>query len=126
MPNFNKVIMAGHLTRDPQLSTLPSNTQVCEFGLASSRKFKKQDGSSGEEVCFVDCRVFGNQAATFNQYMNKGKPVLIDGRLKYDSWEAKDGGKRSKLYIVVDSFQFLGGKDSGERSDTESGDDIPF
>ena len=126
MPNYNKVIMAGHLTRDPQLSTLPSNTTVCEFGLASSRKFKKQDGNSGEEVCFVDCRVFGKQAETFNQYMNKGKPVLVEGRLKYDSWEAKDGGKRSKLYIVVDSFQFLGGKDTSERSDTESGDDIPF
>lgn len=124
MPNFNKVILAGHLTRDPQLSTLPSNSQVCEFGMAMSRKWKGKDGNSNEEVCFVDCRCFGPQAETLNRYVTKGKPLMVEGRLKYDQWEAKDGGKRSKLYVIVENFQFLGGKDGGkkeEQADEDTG-----
>ena len=113
MANFNKVILAGNLTRDPQLSYLPSGTPVCEFGLAINRKWKSQAGDMKEETCFVDCRAFARQAETINQYMKKGRPLLVEGRLKYDAWEGKDGQKRSRLTVVVDTFQFLGGPAGG-------------
>jgi len=111
MASYNKIILMGNLTRDPQMSYLPSQTPVCEFGMAMNRKFSKQDGSKGEEVCFVDCRVFGKSAETFNQYMSKGRQVLIEGRLQFDSWQDKDGNKRSKHRVFVENFQFLGGND---------------
>jgi single-strand DNA-binding protein len=108
MANFNKVILAGNLTRDPQLSYLPSNTPVCEFGLAVNRKWKSQSGEMKDETCFVDMRAYGRPAETLNQYMAKGRPLLVEGRLRFDQWEGKDGQKRSKLYVVVEGFQFLG------------------
>lgn len=117
MANFNKVILAGNLTRDPQLSYLPSNTPVCEFGLAVNRKWKSQTGEMKEEACFVDCRAFGRQAETISQYLSKGRPVLIEGRLRYEQWESKEGQKRSRLCVVVETFQFLGAPpDGGNRS----------
>ena len=114
MANFNKVILAGNLTRDPQLSYLPSGTPACEFGMAINRKWKaQQTGEMKEEVCFVDCRSYGRQAETINQYMKKGRPLLVEGHLKYDQWEGKDGQKRSRLLVMVDTFQFLGGAPGG-------------
>jgi len=109
MSGYNKVIMVGNLTRDPQLSALPSGTNVCEFGLAVNRKWKA-DGKDGEDVCFIDCRLYGKQAETFNQYMAKGREVLVEGRLQLDVWEGKDGQKRSKHRINVQSFTFMGKK----------------
>lgn len=109
MANYNKVILAGNLTRDPQLSYLPSNTPVCEFGMAINRKWKSQDGQMRDETCFVDLRMFGRRAEVLNQYCRKGNPLMVEGRLKFDSWEGKDGGKRSKLYVIVEEFQFIGG-----------------
>ncbi|MCA9245004.1 MAG: single-stranded DNA-binding protein, partial [Phycisphaerales bacterium] len=97
MANFNKVILMGNLTRDPELKYLPSNTAVVEFGLAVNRTWRDQNGQQQEDTCFVDCSCFGRAAETLNQYMSKGKPILIEGRLKYDSWTAQDGTKRSKL-----------------------------
>jgi single-strand DNA-binding protein len=103
------------MTRDPQLKFLPSQTAVCEFGLACNRKFKVQD-EQREEVTFIDCTAFGRTAEVINQYMTKGKPILIEGRLKYDSWEDKQGGgKRHKLSVVVENFQFLGGGDGDDK-----------
>ena len=107
MASFNKVILIGNLTRDPQLAYLPSQTPVVEFGLASNRKYKKQDGTLGEDTCFVDCQMFGKRAEVINQYLKKGDPLFVEGRLKFDSWE-KDGQKRSKLRVFVESFEFLG------------------
>jgi len=109
MANYNRVILAGNLTRDPQLSMLPSNTPVCEFGMAINRKWKSQTGEMREDTCFVDLAAYGRRAETLNQYMSKGRPLLVEGRLQYRQWEAKDGGKRSKLTVVVENFQFLGG-----------------
>lgn len=133
MPNYNRVIFAGHLTRDPQLSYLPSNTAVCEFGLAANRKWKDGKGETREEVCFVDCKTFGKQAETLNQYVKKGDPLLIEGRLKFETWEGKDGGKRSKHTITVESFTFLGkgggNNGTGDNSTADAaevGGDIPF
>jgi single-strand DNA-binding protein len=108
MANFNKVILAGNLTRDPQLSFLPDNTPVCECGIAVNRKWRTPDGQNREEVCFVDFSIFRRQAETFNQYMTKGRSVLIEGYLKYRQWDAKDGTKRNKLSVIVHNFQFLG------------------
>jgi single-strand DNA-binding protein len=108
MANFNKVILAGNLTRDPQLSYLPNNTPVCEFGLAINRKWKSQTGEMKDETTFVDCRAFARQAETISQYLSKGRPVLIEGRLRYEQWESKEGQKRSRLSVVVETFQFLG------------------
>jgi len=108
MANYNKVILVGNLTRDPQMSYLPSQTAVVEFGLAVNRRWRSQDGQMKEETCFVDCRSYGKQAETLNQYMAKGRPILVEGRLQYDTWEGKDGTKRSKHRIVVERFQFLG------------------
>ncbi len=107
MANYNKVILAGNMTRDPQLRFLPSQTAVADFGLAINRKWRTPEGQQREEVCFVDCTAFGKQAETLNQYTKKGSPILIEGRLKLDTWE-KDGQKHSKLKVVIDGFQFLG------------------
>lgn len=114
MASFNKVLLMGNLTRDPQLKYLPSQTAVCEFGIAASRKFRTQGGEDREEVCFVDCSAFGRTGEVINQYMQKGRPIFVEGRLKFDSWEDRQGGgKRSKLSVVVDNFQFIGGRDDG-------------
>jgi single-strand DNA-binding protein len=115
MASFNRVILLGNLTRDPQLRYLPSsNTPVAEFGLATNRKFKTASGEEREEVCFVDCTAWGKQAEILNQYCQKGRPLFVEGRLKLDQWEDKQGGgKRSKLTVVVENFQLLGGRDSG-------------
>ena len=110
MANYNRVILAGNLTRDPQLTVLPNNTPVCEFGLAINRRWRGQDGQNRDETCFVDCRLYGPQAETFNQYMSKGQPVLIEGRLQFQQWTTQEGDKRSKHAVVVDNFTFLGGR----------------
>jgi single-strand DNA-binding protein len=114
MANVNRVILIGNLTRDPQLKYLPSQTAVVEFGLATNRKFKAANGEDREEVCFVDCSAFGKTAEVINQYCQKGRPIFIEGRLKFDSWEDKQGGgKRSKLTVVIENFQFLGSREGG-------------
>lgn len=112
MPSFNHVTLMGNLTRDPQTRTLERNgnsTPVTEFGLAVSRRFKS-GGEDREEVLFIDCAAFGKQAETLGEYARKGRLLLVEGRLRYDSWEDRQhpGVKRSKISVVVDQFQFLG------------------
>jgi single-strand DNA-binding protein len=112
MASFNKVLLMGNLTRDPQLKYLPNQTAVVDFGVACNRKWKGPNGEDREEVTFVDVSSFGKQAEVINQYFTKGKPIFIEGRLKYDQWEDKQGGgKRSKLHVVIENFQFIGGRD---------------
>jgi single-strand DNA-binding protein len=108
MASFNRVILMGNLTRDPQLKYLPSNTAVCEFGLAMNHRFKDREGNQREEVCFVDVSAFGRGGEVINQYMAKGKSILIEGRLKLDTWTGQDGSKRSKHSVIVDNFTFVG------------------
>jgi single-strand DNA-binding protein len=111
MSSFNKVILMGNLTRDPELRFTPSNMAICKFGLAVNRRFK--DGQSGEwkeEPTFIDVTIFGARAEPFARYHQKGKPAFIEGSLRLDTWEDKNGGgKRSKLYVVADSWEFVGG-----------------
>ena len=109
MANLNKVMLMGNLTRDPQLSYLPSQTPVVEFGMAINRRWNSQDGQQREEVCYVDLRAFGRQAETINKYCTKGRPLFVEGRLTYENWTAQDGSKRSRLRVTVETFQFLGG-----------------
>jgi single-strand DNA-binding protein len=108
MANFNKVLLLGNLTRDPQLTYLPSQTAVVEFGLAINRKYKGQDGSMKEETCFIDCKLFGKQAENLNKFCKKGNPLFVEGRLTLDSWTGKDGSKHSKHRVMVENFQLLG------------------
>ncbi|MCY2929509.1 MAG: single-stranded DNA-binding protein [Planctomycetota bacterium] len=113
MASYNKVILMGNLTRDPQLRYLPSQTPVVEIGLAVSRRFKKQDGTQGEEVCFIDCSAFGKTAENINKFFTKGRPILVEGRLQLDSWQAQDGSKRSKHRVFIESFQFVDSRAGG-------------
>ncbi|MGQ9649412.1 MAG: single-stranded DNA-binding protein [Phycisphaerae bacterium] len=109
MASYNRVILAGNLTRDPQLSYTPSNTAVCEFGLAVNRRWRDRDGNQKDEVCFVDVTSYGRQAETINQYMKKGSGILIEGRLRFRQWTSKEGQSRNRLDVVVENFTFLGG-----------------
>lgn len=111
MPNFNKVILAGNITRDPELRYTPKGTAVAKIGLAINRNWKDESGQQKEEVTFVDVDAFGRQAEVISQYLKKGRPILIEGRLKFDQWDDKQTNqKRSRLGVVLESFQFL---DSG-------------
>ncbi len=114
MANFNRVILLGNLTRDPQLRYLPNQTAVVDFGLAVNRKFRGSNGEEREDVLFIDCSAFGKPAEIINQYCQKGRPIFIEGRLKLDTWDDKQtGAKRSKHAVVVENFQLLGGRDGG-------------
>jgi single-strand DNA-binding protein len=122
MANFNKVLLMGNLTRDPELRYLQSGQAVVKIGLAVNRKYRnKSTQEMVEETTFVDVEGWGAQAETFSRYMAKGRPVFIEGRLRLDSWE-KDGQKRSKLLVVMENFQFINGGAGGERSAGESGE----
>lgn len=138
MASYNRIILVGNLTRDPQLSYTPNNTAVCKFGVATNRKWKDREGNMKEDVCFVDCVLFGKGGETFNQYMAKGRPVLVEGRLTLNRWTTPEGDKRSKHEVFVENFTFLGGGRGGDSGSTESTDsshnepppptdnDIPF
>ncbi len=113
MASFNRVILMGNLTRDPQLKYLANSTAVCEFGLAVNHRWRDKEGNQREEVCFVDCALFGRSGEVVNQYMTKGKPILVEGRLRLETWTAQDGTKRSKHTVWVDNFTFVGGREQG-------------
>ncbi len=106
---INRVFIAGNLTRDPELRMTPSGTAVCDLGLASNRRYRKQgDDQLQEETCFVTITVWGRQAENCNQYLSKGKQVVVEGRLKYDQWTDKESGKnRNKLTVVADRVHFM-------------------
>ena len=112
MPNYNKVILMGNLTRDPELRHLPSQMPVVNIGLAVNDRWKdKQTGEWQEKANFFDCEAFGGLAEVLNKYFTKGRPILIDGKLRYESWEDQSGNKRSKVKIVIENFEFMGGRD---------------
>lgn len=122
MTGFNKVILAGNLTRDPELRYTPSGTAIAKFGLALNRKWKDQSGETKEEVTFVDVDAFGKQAELIGQYLKKGNPLLVEGRLRTDSWEDKQTQqKRSRLGVVLEGMTFLGGGNRGEGGDFGGG-----
>ena len=108
---YNKIILAGNLTRDIEIRYTQSGAAIGNTAIATSRKFKSQTGEQKEEVLFVDITFFGRTAEIANQYLRKGSKVLVDGRLKLDQWTAQDGSKRSKHSVTVESLQMLGSKD---------------
>ena len=122
MASFNSVTLVGNVTRDPQVKYLPSGGAVCEFGVAMNSKYKTKDGQQKEEVTFVDVTYFGKVAEVCGQYLHKGSSVLVNGRLKSDSWEDKTTGqKRSKLVVIGEGMQMLGGRgEGGPRHQSES------
>jgi single-strand DNA-binding protein len=148
MPNYNKVILMGNLTRDPEVRYTSSGTAIAKLGIAINRYWSNKDGQKQEETTFVDVDAFGKQAETIGQYLKKGRPIMVEGRLKLDQWDDKQTGqKRSKLGVVLDRFEFIdsrgegGGGDFSSESSSPSGggaapaqggggfaedDDVPF
>jgi single-strand DNA-binding protein len=140
MASYNRIVLVGNLTRDPDLQYTPSNTAVCKFGIATNRKWKDREGGDREEVCYVDCRIFGRGAETFAKYMRKSREILVEGRLVLDQWTTKEGDKRSRHEVAVDNFTFIGGPGGGGKREsnngkhgqsdappsTPEGEDIPF
>ena len=118
---LNKVILMGNLTRDPDTRALPSGTTVCEFGMAMNRRFVS-NGKETEESCFVEVVVWGRSAENCRQYLEKGSQVLVEGRLKYDQWEDRNGGgKRSKLSVVAEQVSFIGPRRDGQQGGNSYG-----
>jgi single-strand DNA-binding protein len=137
MASLNRVMLMGNITRDVELKTTSGGTMVGRLSLAVNRKWAGSDGEKKEEVVFVDCEAWGKTAETMAKFLAKGRGVYLEGRLKLDQWEDKDGGKRSKLSVVVDSFQFIDAKPAeapvgrGEAAPSRStppkpDDDLPF
>lgn len=119
---FNKVILMGNLTRDPETRQTPNGQSVTNFALAVNRTWKGQDGSTQEQVSFIDCVAWGRTGEVIAQYMQKGRPILVSGRLDQRSWE-QDGQKRSKVEVIVEDFNFVGGgNDGGSFSSGSSSD----
>jgi single-strand DNA-binding protein len=115
MASLNKVMLIGNLTRDAELRYIPSGSAVLEFRLAVSRKYKKPDGQEVEETCFVDVNLWGKRGEAVSQYLTKGKPLFVEGRLQLDEWDDKESGqKRSKLRVVAENIEFLGGRNDGQ------------
>jgi single-strand DNA-binding protein len=130
MATLNKVFLIGNLTRDPELRVTPKGTAIAQFGIAVNRKFKKEDGSDGEEVTFVDIEAWGKQGELVAKYLTKGSPAMIEGRLKFEQWEDKTSGKKmSKLKVVLDNVQFLstrGGAGGEGQQQAEGQTEKPF
>ena len=115
MANFNKVLLMGNLTRDPELRYTPKGTAVATIGVAVNRRWKDDTGQQREETTFVDVDAFGRTAETIGQYFKKGRPIFIEGRLRYQTWEDKQSGqKRSKLSVLLENFQFVDSQRGGE------------
>jgi len=122
MVSVNSVFLGGNLTRDPEVRYTPQGTAVATFGLAVNHSYRTRDGEQKEEVCFIEIETWGRQAETCEQYLRKGSPVLVEGRLKYDTWEGNDGQKRSRHKVRAQRVQFLS---SGSRSSGSGGDMAP-
>ena len=134
MPNYNKTILMGRLTREPELKTLPSGTTNVSAGIAVNRNWtEKESNEKREEVCFIDLEAFGRNAEIIHDHFNTGSPIHVEGRLRYRAWETSEGEKRSKHDILVDSFQFVESRSESEGKNgngvvetSSSSDDIPF
>ena len=126
MANFNKVILAGNLTRDPELRYTPKGTAVAKFALAVNRNWTTESGEKKVDVTFIDIDAFGRQAEVISQYMKKGRPLLVEGRLKLDQWDDKQTGqKKSRLGVVLESFSFLDSGNRGEGGEGGGSSDAP-
>ncbi len=123
MAAFNKVILIGNLTRDPDLRVTNTGLSICKLGLAVNRNYTTKEGDSKDETTYVDIDAFGKQAEILSKYMQKGKPLMIEGRLKLDQWESSDGQKRSKLGVILENFQFIGGREESSSQSSNAYED---
>ena len=140
MANLNKVFLIGNLTRDPELRYTPSGSSVCTLRMATNRRYTTRQGENRDETLFIDVTVWGKQAEVCSQYLSKGRPLFVEGRLRQDTWTTNDGQKRSKIGVVAENFQFLGaptGSGGGGPSEAQTAegsaaepnvenDEIPF
>jgi single-strand DNA-binding protein len=110
MASLNKVLLIGNLTRDPDVKMLSSGRPVCNFGLALNRSYKDGEGNRKEEVTFVDVECYGPRAEAVGRFFTKGRSIFVEGRLKLDQWESKEGEKRSAIRVVLDNFEFVDSK----------------
>lgn len=108
MANYNRVILLGNLTRDPELRYTPSGQAVADFGLAVNRQSRTPDGERRESTTFVEVTAWGRNAEIINEHMSRGRPIFLEGRLQLDQWTSQDGQRRSKLKVVLERFQFIG------------------
>ena len=123
MGNYNRVILLGNLTRDPELRYTPAGMGICSFGLATNKRFKDQGGEWKERPVFVDVTIFGKRGEAFAKFHKKGKQAFLEGELRMDQWEdKKTGEKRSKLYVVGDNWEFVGGERTEEYSEAAEDD----
>lgn len=114
MRGFSKAIIAGNVTRDPEMRTTPSGSQVCSFAIAVNRSYKDSSGAQQDQVSYLDCVAWGKSAEIISQYIKKGSQLLVSGRLEQRSWEDKNSGqRRSRTEIVVEDFSFIGGNNGG-------------
>jgi single-strand DNA-binding protein len=114
MPNLNKVMLMGNLTRDPEIKYTPKGMAIANFGIAVNRVWSNEGGEKQEEVTFIDIEMFGRKAEVVGEYFKKGKPIYVEGRLKLDSWDDKTSGqKKSKLKVIGETFEFLGSREGG-------------
>lgn len=124
--SLNKVFLMGNLTRDPDVRTTPSGLKIAKFGLAVNRRYRTRDNEQKEETTFVDIDAFGAQAETLEKYCQKGSPLFVEGRLRLDQWQSNTGENRSKLCVVLEGFQFLGGgRDSGSMQESSGSYNAP-
>ena len=118
MPSLNKVFLMGNLTRDPELRYTPNGTAVAEFGMAVNRKWTTPDGEQRDETTFVDVNMWARRGEVISEYFRKGDPIFIEGRLRLDQWEGRDGQKRSRMRVVAENFEFIGAKRGAGRPRT--------
>lgn len=111
--NVNKVFLMGNLTRDVQLKHTANKTAIANFGMAINRRYRDSNGENQEETTFVDCEAWARTAETMAKYLSKGRPVFVEGRLRLNEWQDRDGNKRSKLLVVVDTFTFVDSRQGG-------------
>lgn len=119
MSNFNKVVLVGNLVTDPELKEIGENNSVVRFRMAINRRYTTKSGEKKEETTYIDCEMWGARASVISEYLKKSDPVLVEGHLKQESWENKDGEKRSKILVSIEDFEFLSRRSSGEQQ-TES------
>lgn len=119
MSNFNKVVLVGNLVSDPELKEIGDNNSVVRFRMAINRRYTTKSGEKKEETTYIDCEMWGSRAGVISEYLKKSDPILVEGHLKQENWENKDGEKRSKILVSIEDFEFLSRRGSGDEPKSE-------
>lgn len=119
MSNFNKVVLVGNLVSDPELKEIGDNNSVVRFRMAINRRYTTKSGEKKEETTYIDCEMWGSRAGVISEYLKKSDPILVEGHLKQENWENKDGEKRSKILVSIEDFEFLSRRGGGDEPKSE-------